>query len=373
MDERFIDLVQPTLAPWAEVEPLFAEVWRSGRLTIGPHTEKFERAAAEMMGVAHAVALNSCTSGLMLVYRALGLTGEVILPSFTWTSTGHALIWNGLRPVFADITPGTWTLDPADVRRRLTPATSAIVAANVFGLYPDLDALQAVADEAGVILLCDSAQAIGAAYKGRIGGGLCRAEVFSFSPTKVVTAVEGGLVTTNDADLAQQVRRMRDYGKTPDATDIESFGLSARISEFHGIVGLSNLRRVETYIDAREKLVATYRAGLADVAGLSFQTIPAAYRTGHNYFVTLLDPERYDRDTVWRGMMAAKVYTKRYFYPPLHKQAAYREIPAPHPPLTVTEAISDSALALPLFSHLTIADAELVCHRFRQVLRESQK
>ena len=369
MDEKFIDLVQPTLVPWEEVEPLFAAVWRSGRLTVGPHTEKFERAASALMGVEHAVALNSCTSGLMLTYRALGLAGEVILPSFTWTSTGHALIWNGLTPVFADIEEGTCTLDPRDVERRITPATSAIIAANVFGLYPDLDALQRVADAAGVVLLCDSAQAIGATYQGRRGGGLCRAEIFSFSPTKVVTAVEGGLLTTNDAELARKVRQMRDYGKTADGSDIESFGLSARISEFHSIVGLANLEKIETLLAARGKLVAAYREGLADVPGLSFQTIPADRRSSHNYVVTFLDARQYDRDEVWRGMTDAKVHTKRYFYPPLHWQAAYHGFPPPSPPLTVTERVTVSALALPLFSHMTVADVEQVCGRYKQVLR----
>ena len=295
------------------------------------------------------------------------------LPSFTWTSTALAARWNGLTPVFADIAPGVWTLDPADVRRRLTPATRAIMAVNAFGLYPDMDALQKVADEAGATLLCDSAQAIGAACNGRRGGGLCAAEVFSFSPTKVVTAVEGGLVTTDDAALARRVKQKRDYGKSLDAGDIELRGLSARLSEFHSIVGLANLARVDELIAARARLAAAYRRGLADVAGLTFQTIPDGWRTSWNYFVVFFDPARHDRDAVWRRLAAANVATKRYFYPALHKQTVYRRLPPPSPPLAVTERAAATALALPFYSHLTEDEVAEVCARFKQCAMSNEQ
>ena len=366
MDDKFIELVQPTLAPWEEVRPFFEQVWNSGRLTLGPHTAAFEQAAADYMQVQQVVAVNSCTSGMMLVLRGLGLTGEVILPSFTWASTGHALVWNGLKPVFADITPGTWTLDPEDTARRITSQTSAILATNIFGVYPEIDALQKVADRAGVPLLCDSAQAIGATYRGRMGGGLCRAEIFSLSPTKVVTAVEGGLITTDDEKLARQLRMMRDYGKNAAGSDVELFGLSARISEFHCIIGLANFKRVEELIASRERLVGRYREKLDGRPGISFQTIPTGWRSGHNYVVLFFDPRRYRRDDIWRRMTDLKVHTKRYFYPPLHHMGAYAGFPPPVPPLPVTERVSANALALPLYSHMALEDVDLVCRRLEQ-------
>jgi dTDP-4-amino-4,6-dideoxygalactose transaminase len=368
--DKKIDLAKPTLTKWSEVEPLFAQVWESGRLTIGPHTKAFEDAAAELMNVAHAIAVSSCTSGLMLVLRALDLTGEVIIPAFTWASTGHAVVWNGMEPRFADIDAATCTMDAADVARRITPRTSAILTANAFGLYPDMDALQRVADEAGVVLLSDSAQAIGATYNGRRGGGLCRAEIFSFSPTKVVTAVEGGLITTDDDALAALLRNMRDYGKSADGTDVETFGLSARISEFHSIVGLANLRHVDELIAARETIVAHYRAGLEHTPGLRFQTISDGCRTSHNYVVIFLDADRYDRDRIYHAMAEAEVQTKRYFFPPLHRQASYRHFPPPDPGLPITEQLANEALALPLYSHLEADDVEQVCERLLRILAE---
>lgn len=370
MSNQPIELVKPTLVPWEEVQSLFAEVWRSGRLTVGPFGRRFEESAAELMQVKHAVAVSSCTSGLMLVLRALNLTGEVIIPSFTWSSTGHALVWNGLKPVFADINPDTLTMDPRDAAHRITTATSAILTANAFGLYPDLDALRDVAEAAGLPLLCDSAQAIGATYRGRIGGGLCRAEIFSFSPTKVVTAVEGGLITTDDDDLAAQLRNMRDYGKSADGNDVESFGLSARLSEFHSIVGWSNLKVVEQLVAAREKLVARYRARLGAIPGLSFQRQPEGCRSSHNYFVVLFDSARHNRDRIWAAMKEQSVQTKRYFYPPLHLQGSYRGFPPPVPPLPITEAVSNAALALPLYSHMTEAEVDIVCERLEEICRK---
>jgi dTDP-4-amino-4,6-dideoxygalactose transaminase len=369
MKNRTIELSKPTLVDWAQVAPLFAQVWRSGQLTVGPFTLEFEQAAAQLMQVRNVVAVSSCTSGLLLVVRALNLTGEVVLPSFTWASTGHALIWNGLTPVFADVADGVYTLDPADVARRLTPRTSAIMAANAFGLYPDLDALDDLAKQHGVPLICDSAQAIGATYKDRIGGGLCRAEIFSLSPTKVVTAVEGGLIATDDDELARQVRGMRDYGKTADGADIESIGLSARLSEFHSIIGLTNLRALDELLAARRRLVDRYRANLAGLPGVAFQTIPPGSRSSNSYFLIFLDEQGHDRDAVWRRMAELKTQTKRYFYPPLHRLRSYAALPPPAPPLPVTERASRTALALPLYSHLSLDEVDLVCERLRSVLQ----
>ena len=344
-----IPLVRPTLVPWEEVEADFREVWESGQLTVGNHTREFEEAICKVTDAKFAVAVSSCTSGLMLLLRALEITKEVIIPSFTWASTGHALVWNNIVPVFADCLPGIYTLDPEDVARKISPRTQAIFAANVFGVHPDIDALQKVADAAGIPLLCDSAQAIGATYKGRNAGSTCLAEVFSFSPTKVVTAVEGGLITTDDADLADKLRRMRDYGKSSDGKDVELFGMSARISELHSIVGKKNLTRYRELIERRGKIAARYREAFRDIEGMRFQETPAQYESSHNYFVTF-HPRR---DQLEAHLTDRGIQTKRYFYPPLHKQKSYACLALPDQKLPVTEQACAESLALPFFSHIT--------------------
>ena len=365
-EKRHIPLAQPTLVSWKEIEPLFAKVWESGQLTTGPHTRRFEEQVCKVTRAKYAIAVSSCTSGLMLLLRAMEITGEVIIPSFTWASTGHALIWNQLKPVFADCTKNTFTLDPENVARKITKNTKAIFAANIFGLSPDFDALKEVADEAQIPLLCDSAQAIGAKYKDRPAGSICKAEVFSLSPTKVVTAIEGGLITTNDEELAGKLYRMRDYGKTSDGMDVELFGLSARLGEFHSIVGAANLERYQELIASRTKTAELYRDLLKDLSSVSFQEIPEDYKSSYNYFVILVeDPEALKKQLFDRG-----IQSKRYFNPPLHKQISYASLNLPNNDLANTERISSHSLALPFYSHMSKEDVEFVAKAVREELGE---
>ena len=362
-EKKQIPLVRPTLAPWEEVAPLFQEVWASGQITSGEHTRIFELAVAKKLGVDHVVAVSSCTSGLMLVLRAMDITGEVILPSFTWTSTGHALIWNDITPVFADCLPDTFTLDPEDVKKRLTEKTQAIFASNVFGVQPDMDELGMIAKDAGIPLFCDSAQAMGATYKGLQAGSTSLAEVFSLSPTKVVTAVEGGLVATSDDDLADRLRRMRDYGKSPDGLDVELFGLSARISELHSIVGAANLKRCDELIAFRKKIAERYQSLLTGIGDISFQKVPSDRESSFNYFVILTDR----RDELHAYLDQNSIQSKRYFFPPVHLQTSYRCLDLPTVSLPVTEHVSARALALPFYSHMADEDVETVAMAVRKV------
>lgn len=354
--EKIIPLVRPALVPWEQVEPLFAQIWKSGRLSCGEFTRRFEQATCEVTGARFAVAVSSCTSGLMLLLRALNITGEVVLPSFTWASTGHALVWNQITPVFADCLPDTFTLDPQDVRRRLTARTQAIFASNVFGVHPDMDALADVSEQAGVPLLCDSAQAIGARYNGRRAGSTAFAEVFSLSPTKVVTAVEGGLICTDDEKLADRLVSMRDYGKSSDGLDIESFGLSARLSELHAVVGAANLEHYRELINNRRRLAERYVDRLKNVEGVRFQAIPDGYESSYNYFVIQVDK----RNELQEWLAEKGIESKRYFYPPLHRQSSYAKLALPEANLPVTEHAAATCLALPFYSDLPEKDVDLV-------------
>jgi dTDP-4-amino-4,6-dideoxygalactose transaminase len=360
-----IPLVRPALVPWDQIEPHFAKVWQSGQLTIGKCTREFESAMCETAGTKHAIALSSCTSGMMLLLRALDIKGEVIVPSFTWASTGHALVWNQITPVFADCRPDDFTIDVSDVAKKITPQTSAILASNVFGVQPDMDALQALADKHNLVLLCDAAQAIGATYKGRPAGSTALAEVFSLSPTKVITAIEGGIITTNDDGLATRLKQMRDYGKSEDGADVEFFGLSARISELHSVVGTQNLKHVKDWIADREKIANAYRTGLSNIPEISFQTIPKDRQSSFNYFVIQLDaPQK-----VYEQMLKQGIQTKRYFYPPVHLQTSYQSLPIAQVTLPVTERLSAQCLALPLFWGLSNKQVQQVITTLTNVVQ----
>ncbi len=355
-ETKDIPLAKPTLVPWKEVEPLFAKVWESGQLTAGPHTRHFEQEVCQVTGATHAIAVSSCTSGLMLLLRAKEITGEVIIPSFTWASTGHALIWNQLKPVFADCDPETFTLDPVSVSKKIKADTKGIFAANIFGLSPDFDKLRKISQDAGIPLYCDSAQAIGAKYHGQPAGSICDAEVFSLSPTKVVTAIEGGMITTNDDDLAGKLYQMRDYGKTKDGMDVELFGLSARLGEINSIVGAANLKKREELILSRKKTANLYKQMLKGVTGVSFQKIPKGYESSYNYFVILVDaPETLKNQLAKKG-----IQSKRYFHPPLHKQISYSALNLQLDDLPNTENVSSRSLALPFYSFMADDDVKYV-------------
>ena len=213
-----LPIIRPTLPPLDEVVALLEESYESGMVTVGPLVRRLEDEARAATGAGEVVAFSSCTSALMLAWRALELEpgGEVICPSFTFAATAHAIVWNNLVPVFVDCLPGTCTVDPAEVEKAITPKTAAVCPVYIFGLPPDIGPLGDIAKRKGLPLVFDSAQGLGSTYGDRPAGGFGLAECFSMSPTKVVTAVEGGLFTTDDADLAGRLRSLRDYGKALD-------------------------------------------------------------------------------------------------------------------------------------------------------------
>jgi dTDP-4-amino-4,6-dideoxygalactose transaminase len=357
-----IQIVQPTLHDFDQVMAEFRQAWDSGQVSTGVFTRQFENAVEQKLGVPHAVMVQSCTAGLMLVLRALELEGEAIISAFTWTATGHAVMWNGLSPVFADIVPGTYTLDPQAVKKAITPRTSVLIPVNVFGCPPDYQAFEQIAQQCGLRLVFDSAQGLGSRYQvnggsWRYSGNFGDAEVFSLSPTKVVSAMEGGLITTRNADLAQKLRQMRDYGKSSNGEDIEWLGLSARVPEINAIVGLHNFSKVDELISKRESLVRVYKDALTHLPGLTFQKVPATYRSSYNYFTLFISPSeaRKSRDEVYASLKEQGIQTKKYFYPALHLQKVYQNLGKPYQgKIPVTEAASAAGLALPLYSHMKL-------------------
>jgi dTDP-4-amino-4,6-dideoxygalactose transaminase len=371
-----IPIVQPTLHDFAAVVAEFRQAWESGQVTTGCFTRQFEATVEEKFPVPHAVMVQSCTAGLMLVLRALDLQGEVILPAFSWTATAHAVMWNGLTPVFADIIPEIYTLDPKAASRAISPRTAAIMPVNVFGCSPDYEAWAQLAQAHGLPLIYDSAQGLGSQFLGsdgvwRYSGGFGEAEVFSMSPTKVVSAMEGGLITTHNRALAEKLRQMRDYGKAALGEDIAWLGLSARVPEINAIVARHNFAHLDALVTRRQELIATYKAGLADLLGVTFQQIPPGYKTSGNYFTLFVNPgqARCNRDEAYDQLQKRGIQAKKYFYPALHLQEVYRELGRPYRgKLPVTEAAAAAGLALPLFSHMTQETLLLVVKEVREIL-----
>jgi dTDP-4-amino-4,6-dideoxygalactose transaminase len=362
----------PRLGEREEFAEGLQALWASRLITLGRYCERLEEEATKYLGVKHAVAVGNCTSGLMLCMKALGMQGEVILPSYTFTATAHAAVWAGLEPVFADCEPLTWTIDPAKVEEAITPLTGGIVAVSIFGVPPRYCELEQLSQKRGIPLLTDSAQAIGSEYWEKKAGGFGDAEVFSMSPTKVVTAGEGGLVTTNDDKVAEYVRQGRDYGKN--GSDVDFIGLSARMSEFHALLGLRNLQALEQSLTRRFSLIERYKRRLKGLPGIRFQHVPHGCRSSTNYFVVHVDAEKcpVSRDELHSRLAEMGIETKRYFWPPVHLLKAYRQYRDKYEGrLPVTEKVAASTLAFPLFTEMQDEQVDRVCDATEGILREA--
>lgn len=363
----------PTLPEIDSVLKVFMASCDSGQLPLGATLAEFESSVRNFTKAEYVVGVSSCTSGLTIAFAAMEFpqAAEVILPSFTFAATGIALLWNGLTPVFVDCLPETMTVDPEQVIRAIGPNTAAILPVNIFGLPPHMDELKAISDKYGFPLIMDSAQGLGAKFQGKPVGGFGLCEVFSLSPTKVITAGEGGLITTNDRALAARARSMRDYGKGPDGEEMVFQGLSARLSDFHASLGLVNLRQAHSLIETRLRLIRMYKDRLGGIRGCRVQEFPSDRSSSGNYFVLRVGKgARKDRDTLQNILKERGIQTKRYFYPPVHSQRIFQG--PPHRivgELPNTWAASLESLALPLYAHMTDEDHDRVCQAIESVLR----
>ena len=362
MKKRTIPITRPTLAPFEAYAPALRKILKSGVLTNGENVANLEKKVAAYLGVKHAIAVSSCTSGLMLVLKGLGVKGEVIMPSFTFSASGHAILWNDLKPVFADIDPYTYEINPRSVEERITKRTSAILPTQIFGHVCDSKPLERLARKYKLKLIFDAAHAFGSIRGHRKAGVFGDAEVFSCSPTKLMTTAEGGIIATNNDTLATFCRIGRTYGD--DGSYNTTFnGLSARMSELHAVIGLRSFSALEKNIRARNKLVAYYKKNLLMIdRNLQFQKIPRDVRSTYKDFSIFIDPEQcgYTRDELYDFLATRGVMTRKYFYPPLHMQQSYATHYKAAHTLPVTERIASNVLSAPLYSHMTWQEIDYV-------------
>lgn len=365
--KKTIPITRPTLESFGAYAPAFKKIIKSGMLTSAGNVREFERQTAEYLGVKYCVALSSCTAGLMLVCKGLGLTGEVILPSFTFSASALPLVWNKLKPVFADINSVTYTIDPTDVERLITKKTSAILATHVFGIPANVSKLSAIARRHHLKLIFDSAHAFGSVLDGVKVGNFGDAEVFSCSSTKVLTTGEGGIVATNNKALADFVRQGRNYGD--DGSGDPAFaGLSGRMPDLSAAVGLCSLEKLNINLKRRRVAARYLTAGLLKIEPrLRFQAIQKNVETTFKDLSIHVDPHLlgYSRDELHEFFSSKNIMTRKYFYPPLHQIQAYKKYFSPDHKLPVTEHIASGVLSLPMYSHLTKTDMNRIIKTFK--------
>ncbi|MCC7242097.1 MAG: DegT/DnrJ/EryC1/StrS family aminotransferase, partial [Acidobacteria bacterium] len=339
----------------------------------GPLVHELEGRFAEFQGVSHAVAVSSATAGLQLVARALELTGEVIMPAFTFIGTAQAMSWVGLQPVFCDVSPETHTLDPSCVADAITPDTAAILGVHVWGQACDIDGLRPIAEAHGLPLMFDAAPATGSAYRSVRVGGFGRAEVFSLHATKAVNGLEGGIVATDDSGLADRLRRIRNYGFVAEDT-VSILGTNAKMNEFCAAMALANLARYERLHEHDDAIHEAYRTGLDGLPGITLAECRAGDSRCHHYAVIEVSDGAPIRREALRAVLAAEQVTaRRYFKPGCHRSPPY-SAHEPRHPLPVTERLSRSLLQLPTGVQLRVEDAlriaaivTMACEEHRRV------
>jgi dTDP-4-amino-4,6-dideoxygalactose transaminase len=329
----------------------------------GAYVQEFERRVAEIAGTRHCVATSNATIALEIAIRALGLTGEVIVPSFTFVATAHAVAWHHLTPVFADVDPGTHLIDPRDVEARITPRTSAIVAVHLWGQVCDVDALQAIADRHGLKLIFDAAHAFGCRVAAGPVGSFGALEVFSFHATKFVNSLEGGAVVTNDDEIARQVRLMRNFGFLG-FDNVGSIGTNGKLTEFNAAMGLTSIESMGDFVRLNRRNHDLYRTGLSGLPGIALMEADDRQQLNYQYVVAEVDPAvcPISRDRLLDLLWAENVRARRYFYPGVHHMEPYRSQMNPASrDLPATERVSARVLVLPNGEAATPECIERIC------------
>lgn len=337
----------------------------------GTHVTEFEKRIAQTVDVAHCVAMCNATVGLEIAIRALGLNGEVIIPSFTFVATAHALQWQEITPVFCDIDPVTHSLDPRRVEELITDRTTGIIGVHLWGRPCDIDGLSELARRRNLRLLFDSAHAFGCSHKGRMIGSFGDAEVFSFHATKFLNSLEGGAIVTNDAELAQKMRLMRNFGFTSyDKTD--SIGVNGKLNEISAAMGLTNLDSMNDFIAINRRNYDQYHEELSGLAGVTFAAYDVKERSNYQYVVLEIDETKaiVTRDQLMQVLHAENVLARRYFYPGCHRMEPYRSI---YPDVTLpnTEHVAARVLTLPTGQAITPQIIRDVAAIIRRVLNNA--
>jgi len=369
---------------WLDEDDIAAvvKVLRSDWLTTGPKVSEFEEAFADFVGAEEAVAVSNGTTALHAAMYAVGIGpgDEVIVPPMTFAASANCVVYQGGTPVFADVDPDTLLIDPAQVEAKITPRTKAIVAVDYAGQPCDYDALQAIADQHHLVVVADACHAVGGSYKGRPVGSLADLSTFSFHPVKHITTGEGGMITTDDAELAQQMRVFRNHGITTDHRQREEqgswfyemvdLGYNYRLTDVQCVLGLSQLRKLPGWVKRRQEIAQRYDEACAELSAVEplgvREDVSHAY---HLYMIQLdLTQLSVDRAQVFAALIAEGIGVNVH-YIPVHLHPFYRKRFGTGPGLCpVAEAAYERLITLPMFPRMSDKDVDEVIVAVRKVI-----
>ena len=353
----------------AALEDVLTSTKWGGQPFPGKHATAFAKKFAEVHTAKYAQCVNTGTVAIQASLKAIGIQpgDEVIVPAFTFIATVHAVQWLGFTPIFCDVDPVTHTIDPARVEELVTPRTTGIVGVHLWGQPCDIEALTSIARRHGLKLLFDAAHAFNCSWRGRMIGNFGDAEVFSFHATKFFNTFEGGALATNDAVLAQRVRRMRNFGFSGiDETD--GLGTNAKMSEASAAMGLTNLESLPDFLAANLRNYTAYHQALDGVPGLRMLLYDTSEKRNYQYIVLEIDESQVllTRDQVRDILWAENVLARRYFYPGCHRMQPYASsMPDVGSRLPVTERLSSRVLVLPTGTAVSNEHIEIICEILR--------
>jgi dTDP-4-amino-4,6-dideoxygalactose transaminase len=339
----------------------------------GPFVRDFENQVAAAAGAKHCVAMCNATIGLEIAIRALGLEGEVIVPSYTFVATAHALDWQGITPIFCDIDPSTHNIDPNAVERLITDRTSGIIGVHLWGRPCAIDRLQEIADRRKLKLIFDAAHGFGCTYKGRQIGGFGAVEVFSFHATKFLNAFEGGAVVTNDDHLANAVRLMKNFGFAGYDNVIYP-GTNGKMTEICAAMGITSLESIQDVIACNRRNYHAYSVALCGLPGVQLMRYDENEACNYQYVVIEVDETAFgiSRDYLVALLHAENVLARKYFYPGCHRMEPYRtKYPHAGESLTATDIVAKRVVVLPTGSATGTDAIKKICAIIRSASRHA--
>jgi dTDP-4-amino-4,6-dideoxygalactose transaminase len=357
-----IFVTQPLMPPLQEFLPYLNKIWESGRLTNGgPFHQELEAALADYLGVEHLALFVNGTIALVTALQTLRITGEVITTPYSFVATAHALLWNGITPVFADVEPGTCNLDPAKIEQAITPRTTAILPVHCYGVPCDVERIQAIADTYGLKVIYDAAHAFGVKHKGQTLLRHGDLSMLSFHATKVFNTFEGGALVCPDAKTKQRVDFLKNFGHSGEVTVVAP-GINGKMNEIQAAFGLLELKYVDEAIVQRRAIDARYRDLLSEVLGITCLEEPPDMVGNCAYFPIFVDADYpISRDALDQRLRESGIYGRRYFYPLISEFPMYRGLPSANlGNLPVALKASQEVLCLPIYPTLEMSVVEEV-------------
>jgi len=360
--EAPIYVTRPDLPPLEAFIPYLRKIWDSKILTNGgPFHQELERKLCQYLGVNHIALFANGTLALVTALQALRITGEVITTPYSFVATAHSLLWNGIKPVFVDIDPQSFNLDPRKIEAAITPQTTAIVPVHCYGRPCDVRGIQSIADNYNLKVIYDAAHAF--AVECHCGSVLTHGDlsVLSFHATKGFTTFEGGAIVCQDAKTKQRIDHLKNFGFVDEVTVVAP-GINGKMSEFNAALGLLQLEGIDKALAKRAAVDGRYRRALAHVPGIRCLPPAAEVRSNYAYFPILVQPEfAISRDALYQRLRDHNIFARRYFYPLISDFPMYRGLPsAAHTNLPVARRIAEQVLCLPLYPDLPLTQVDRI-------------